>query len=37
LLKWPKAVDTSCFHCDNRSGQGIVVLLLSMSLSFFSS
>ena len=28
LLKWPKVVDTSCFHCDNRSGQGVFVLLL---------
>jgi Phage integrase, N-terminal SAM-like domain len=29
LLKWLKAVDTSCFHCANRSGQGMFVLLLT--------
>src|SRR5260370_38068376 len=25
LLKWPKAGDTCCDHCDNRSGQGMFV------------
>src|SRR6266699_5019441 len=35
LLKWPKAVDTSWDHCDNRSGQDIFVLLLLMNFSCF--
>src|SRR5258708_17884925 len=36
LLKWAKALDTSWVHCDNRSRQAIVVLLLSMIRECFS-